>query len=70
MFHGGARGVPEFCEWAGIGRTKAYEEIRSGRLPVVKVGRRTLIRISDAEVWLSSLPKKNECQLGRTRHGR
>ena len=48
--------VPEFCDWAGIGRTKVYEEIEAQRLPVVKVGKRTLIRLYDARAWLQSLP--------------
>jgi hypothetical protein len=54
MFRGALK-LNEFCAWAGIGRTTAYEEIGSGRLTIVKVGRRSLIRISDAENWLSEL---------------
>jgi excisionase family DNA binding protein len=52
----GAFSVSEFCDWAGIGRTKVYEEIEAQRLPVVKVGKRTLIRLYDAKAWLQSLP--------------
>jgi len=52
----GAFSVPEFCDWAGIGRTKVYEEIEAQRLPVVKVGKRTLIRLYDAKEWLQRLP--------------
>jgi len=63
MFRGALK-LNEFCAWAGIGRTTAYEEIGSGRLTIVKVGRRSLIRISDAENWLSelkALSKPREC---------
>jgi excisionase family DNA binding protein len=66
----GALGIPEFCKWAGIGRTKVYDEIGSGRLAIVKVGKRTLIRVSDAERWLSSLPSKVQMPTLSTRHDR
>lgn len=48
--------VDEFCEWAGIGRTKAYAEMKAGKLPAKKVGRRTIILKPDAEQWRNSLP--------------
>jgi excisionase family DNA binding protein len=47
--------IAAFCNRYGIGRSKAYEEIKSGRLVALKVGRRTLISTDDAERWLSSL---------------
>jgi excisionase family DNA binding protein len=49
--------LSDFCTRYGIGRTKAYDEIASGRLRAVKVGRRTLVTESDAETWLVALPK-------------
>ena len=52
----GAISVKEFCRWASIGRTVAYEEITLGRLKVRKVGRRTLIPFAEAQRWLESLP--------------
>ena len=58
----GAFSVHEFCEWAGIGRTKAFEQIAAGRLRASKIGKRTLIRITDAEAWLESLPSTNAAQ--------
>lgn len=45
--------VTQFCETFQIGKTRAYEEIREGRLPIVKVGRRTLIRHEAAARWLA-----------------
>jgi excisionase family DNA binding protein len=41
----------------GIGRTKLYEAINSGNLEACKVGRRTVIRQTDLEKFVSSLPK-------------
>ena len=32
--------IPEFCAAVGIGRSRAYEEIKAGRLRILKCGRR------------------------------
>lgn len=50
-----AYSVNEFCEIYSIGRTLTYEEISAGRLPVRKLGRRTLILVEDAEKWAQCL---------------
>ena len=55
-----AYSIGEFCTRYGLGRSKAYDELRSGRLRGVKVGKRTLIREDDAEAWLLSLPTVGE----------
>lgn len=52
----GAFSVREFCQWAGIGRTAFYEEIKIGRLAAKKFGKRTLIPIAEAHRWLEGLP--------------
>ncbi|MDF0495384.1 helix-turn-helix domain-containing protein [Bradyrhizobium yuanmingense] len=49
--------VKEFCQQYGIGQTQFYEEVKEGRLPVRKVGRKSLITRDDAESWLQSLPR-------------
>ena len=58
--HGSARqramSIAEFCERYGPGRTKAYEELKSGRLRSWKMGKRTIITEDDAEDWLRNLP--------------
>jgi excisionase family DNA binding protein len=58
--HGSARqramSIAEFCERYGPGRTKAYEELKSGRLRGLKIGKRTVITEDDAEEWLRHLP--------------
>jgi excisionase family DNA binding protein len=50
--------IAEFCERYGIGRTSAYQEIRKGRLRVVKVGKRSLVTEDSAEEWLQNLPEQ------------
>ena len=47
--------VSEFCEDHGIGRTKAYEEMDTGRLRYVKLGRIRLIPADGAREWLRAL---------------
>jgi excisionase family DNA binding protein len=51
-----AMSLAEFCGRYGPGRTKTYDEIKSGRLRAVKCGKRTLVTEDDAEAWLRSLP--------------
>ncbi len=52
--------VPEFLTSAGIGRTTFYEEVKSGRLKVVKVGARTLVPANEARAWLDRLAEAHE----------
>ena len=58
-----AFGIARFCKRYGIGRSKAYDEIKAGRLKALKVGRRTIIREQDAENWLRSLPAVGNCSM-------
>jgi excisionase family DNA binding protein len=53
-----ALSIAEFCDRYGIRRTKTYEEIKAGRLRIVKAGRRSLIKETDAEAWLAALPSR------------
>jgi len=50
----GAMSVSDFANWASIGRTTAWKEIRDGHLRAVKVCAHTIIRFEDAEVWLAT----------------
>jgi len=52
----GGLSILDFCKWSGLGRTAAYEELRSGRLRAKKCGRRTIIPKTEASSWLESLP--------------
>jgi excisionase family DNA binding protein len=56
MQEDGAFTISDFCAWASIGRTLAYELIKRGQLRAIKLGGKTLIPKSDARAWLASLP--------------
>jgi len=47
--------VKEASKQTGLGRTRIYEELNSGRLKGVKAGRRTLIPHTSLEEWLKNL---------------
>jgi len=49
-----AQTILTFCARYGCARSRAFEEIRAGRLRAIRVGRRTLIRESDAQEWLAT----------------
>ncbi len=46
--------LDQFLAAYRIGRTTAFEEIKSGRLVVSRVGRRLLISRQRADEWLAS----------------
>jgi excisionase family DNA binding protein len=48
--------IHQACEFSGIGKTKLYEAINSGKLKARKAGKRTLILSDDLRDYLSSLP--------------
>ena len=48
--------IEEVCRETTLGRSQIYEEIRSGRLPAKKCGRRTLIAAADFQRWVEGLP--------------
>jgi excisionase family DNA binding protein len=47
----------EAVEISGLGRDSLYQAIRRGELKAHKVGRRTLILMSDLSAFLSSRPE-------------
>lgn len=51
-----AYSVVEAARIAGIGRTGLYQLINHGSVPVVKIGKRTLVRRSDLEAFIAALP--------------
>ena len=55
----GAMSISDWCQWSGIGKTKTYELIGDGFLPVVKLGNKTLIRRSDGEALLERFLQKS-----------
>jgi excisionase family DNA binding protein len=52
-----ALSVPDACKVSGVGRTKLFEAIRSGKLVARKNGKRTLILHQDLLKFLEDLPK-------------
>ena len=49
--------LDEFCKRVKIGRTKAYEEVRAGRLVVRKNGKTSIVIAEDGQRYLDSLPR-------------
>ena len=43
--------IDDFCREFGVGRSKAYAEIRAGRLKAFRLGDRTAIAGEDAWSW-------------------
>ncbi len=48
--------IAQCCDMAAIGRTKFYELVASGEIPVRKIGRRTLVAAADLKGWAERLP--------------
>ena len=47
--------IAELQCWCGFGKTKIYEEIKVGRLQVLKCGTWTLFHPDDVRHWLTKL---------------
>lgn len=52
--------IAEFCTATSLGRSWVYEEIRRGRLKVLKAGRRTLITSEEMTAWMQRLAAEAE----------
>ena len=50
-----ALSVSEFCDTCSISRSLFYQEVKAGRILILKVGKRTLIAATEAHRWLNSL---------------
>ena len=48
--------ISEISEITGLGRTKLYEEVNSGRLVAKKCGSRTLVPKESFCHWMETLP--------------
>lgn len=46
--------VPEAARALGVGKDTAYQLIRDGRLPAVRIGSRTRVPVADLVAWLSN----------------
>ena len=47
--------IADFCSAYRLSKTTAYRQINAGLIPIIKVGRATRIRVSDAETWAANL---------------
>jgi hypothetical protein len=47
--------VADFCATCSIGRSLFYEEVKAGRINILKAGKRTLVPATEAQRWLESL---------------
>ena len=52
-----AYSIPEACRSLSISRSKLYELVKAGRLPLVKIGTRTVIRHEALVAFLDGLDK-------------
>ncbi len=50
--------IAQTARFLGIGRSTLYNLIKDGRLPVRKLGKRTLILRDDLDHFVASLPVK------------
>ncbi len=44
--------IPEVAKALGLGRTKIYELIDAGELPVIRVGRAVRVSVSAVQKWV------------------
>ncbi len=44
--------IPEVAEALGLGRTKIYEMIAAGELPVIRVGRAVRVPVMALQEWV------------------
>jgi len=49
--------VDDFLIWAGIGRTKFYQEVKEGKIRIRKIGSKSVVTMPDALAWLNALPE-------------
>jgi excisionase family DNA binding protein len=55
--------IREFAVSYNVGRSTVYRLIGSGDLPAVKLGKRTMIRRTDADAWMASLKPYRPCKM-------
>jgi excisionase family DNA binding protein len=61
--------IPECCRLAAIGKTKFYELVASGEIPVRKIGKKSLVAAADLKRWADRLPAISVKSTDRTKTG-
>ncbi|HJT55259.1 MAG TPA: helix-turn-helix domain-containing protein [Ktedonobacteraceae bacterium] len=51
--------VPEVAKSLGLGRTKVYELIATGELPVIRVGRAVRVSVTALQKWVDERDKQS-----------
>lgn len=54
--------IAEVQQATQLGRTKVYELIRTGQLPVVRIGRAVRVRRNALERWLADLEEASRVE--------
>ncbi|WP_439394960.1 helix-turn-helix domain-containing protein [Bradyrhizobium sp. PMVTL-01] len=57
--------IPECCRLAAIGRTKFYELIAKGEIPIRKIGKKSVVAAADLRRWAARLPVMEATKIGR-----
>ena len=51
--------VPEVAKALGLGRTKVYELITTGELPVIRLGRAVRVSVAALQKWVDEREKQS-----------
>lgn len=51
--------VPEVAKALGLGRTKVYELIAAGELPVIRLGRAVRVSVAALQKWVEERDKQS-----------
>ena len=51
--------VPEVAKALGLGRTKVYELIAAGELPVIRLGRAVRVSVRTLQKWVEERDKQS-----------
>ena len=51
--------VPEVAKALGLGRTKVYELIATGELPVIRLGRAVRVSVTALQKWVEEREKQS-----------
>jgi excisionase family DNA binding protein len=57
-----AYGLDEINQLLGVGRSTLYAEIKAGRLPLTKIGRRSLVLAEDLGAYVATLKKNQQAR--------
>jgi len=57
--------IAQCCPLAAIGRTKFYELVANGEIPIKKIGRKSLVAADDLRRWAARLPSIEPTNTGR-----